>query len=108
MLKVLCMQMFSDHMLVTEFAPETGWSAPVIQPYQNISLDPASSCFQYATSLFEGMKAYMGPDGEPFHVPGIPVRAFNRAVLAPTRAARDGEKGVPMLLRCSLELAEVV
>ena len=59
------MKLFSDHMLVTEFAPETGWSAPVIQPYQNLSLDPASSCFQYATSLFEGMKAYLGPDGEP-------------------------------------------
>ncbi|KAH8111473.1 branched-chain amino acid aminotransferase II [Phellopilus nigrolimitatus] len=56
-------QSFSDHMLVMSYDPTTGWSAPVIQPYQPLQLDPASSCFQYATNLFEGMKAY--PHGTP-------------------------------------------
>ncbi|KAG7098221.1 hypothetical protein E1B28_000188 [Marasmius oreades] len=55
----------TDHMLVISFDPENGWSAPEIKPYGPISLDPASSCFQYATNAFEGMKAYLGPDGEP-------------------------------------------
>ncbi|KAI5120861.1 hypothetical protein M0805_008234 [Coniferiporia weirii] len=58
-------QTFSDHMLVASFDPSTGWSAPVIQPYQSLQLDPASSCFQYCTNLFEGMKAYLGQDGIP-------------------------------------------
>ena len=52
-------------MLVMSYEPESGWSAPILQPYQPLALDPASSCFQYCPNLFEGMKAYLGPDGEP-------------------------------------------
>ncbi|KAF8824975.1 hypothetical protein HHX47_DHR7000535 [Lentinula edodes] len=55
----------TDHMLVASFDPVTGWSAPEIKPYGPFTLDPASSCFQYATNTFEGMKAYIGPDGAP-------------------------------------------
>ena len=51
-------------MLVMSFDPKSGWSAPVLQPYQPLQIDPAASCFQYSTNLFEGMKAYLGPDGE--------------------------------------------
>lgn len=70
-------------MLIVSFDPESGWSAPEIKPYGPLSLDPASSCLQYCTNVFEGMKvscgpiripynrthalpqAYLGPDGEP-------------------------------------------
>lgn len=55
----------TDHMLVVSFEPSTGWSTPEIKPYAPLSLDPMSSCFQYCTNLFEGMKAYVGPDGKP-------------------------------------------
>ncbi|KIK54829.1 hypothetical protein GYMLUDRAFT_62895 [Collybiopsis luxurians FD-317 M1] len=55
----------TDHMLVSSFDPINGWSAPEIKPYGPFTLDPASSCFQYATNIFEGMKAYIGPDGKP-------------------------------------------
>ncbi|KAK1231121.1 branched-chain-amino-acid transaminase bat2 [Marasmius sp. AFHP31] len=55
----------TDHMLVIAFDPENGWNAPEIKPYGPFSLDPCSSVFHYATSMFEGMKAYLGPDGEP-------------------------------------------
>lgn len=79
----------TDHMMVATFHPKTGWSAPEIKPYGPLTLDPACSCFQYCTSLFEGMKvtllvciyisfslticdhtlcllqAYPGPDGKP-------------------------------------------
>ncbi|TFK60341.1 branched-chain amino acid aminotransferase II [Pluteus cervinus] len=54
----------TDHMLVCTYDSITGWAAPEIKPYGPLSLDPASSCLQYATSVFEGMKAYLGPDGE--------------------------------------------
>ncbi|OBZ74916.1 Branched-chain-amino-acid aminotransferase, mitochondrial [Grifola frondosa] len=58
-------QTVTDHMLIATFDPVNGWSAPEIKPYGPLSLDPASSCFQYATNVFEGMKAYIGPDGKP-------------------------------------------
>jgi len=46
----------TDHMMVATFHPKTGWSAPEIKPYGPLALDPACSCFQYCTSVFEGMK----------------------------------------------------
>ncbi|KAI8972591.1 branched-chain amino acid aminotransferase II [Trametes punicea] len=58
-------QVMTDHMMVVSYDPVNGWSTPEIKPYGPFSLDPASSCFQYATNVFEGMKAYMGPDGKP-------------------------------------------
>jgi hypothetical protein len=30
---------------------EKGWDKPVIKPYQNLSLDPASSVFHYALEV---------------------------------------------------------
>ncbi|KAI0651334.1 branched-chain amino acid aminotransferase II [Trametes meyenii] len=55
----------TDHMIAVSYDPVQGWSAPEIKPYGPLALDPASSCFQYATNVFEGMKAYVGPNGEP-------------------------------------------
>ncbi|KIP07318.1 hypothetical protein PHLGIDRAFT_35481 [Phlebiopsis gigantea 11061_1 CR5-6] len=55
----------SDHMMVSTYHPVTGWSDPEIKPYGPFMLDPVSSCFQYSTNLFEGMKAYIGVDGKP-------------------------------------------
>ena len=51
----------TDHMLVVHYDPVNGWSAPQIKPYGPFSIDPASSCLQYATNVFEGMKVYAGP-----------------------------------------------
>ncbi|KAF8508486.1 branched-chain-amino-acid transaminase [Gautieria morchelliformis] len=55
----------TDHMLIMSFDPLSGWSAPAVRPYGPLNLDPASSCFQYCPNIFEGMKAYLGPDGTP-------------------------------------------
>ncbi|KAJ7599363.1 hypothetical protein C8J56DRAFT_1040247 [Mycena floridula] len=37
-------QVKTDHMLIIDFSPETGWSAPEIKPYGPLELDPSSSC----------------------------------------------------------------
>ncbi|KAH9858608.1 branched-chain amino acid aminotransferase II [Lenzites betulinus] len=58
-------QNMTDHMLFATYDPVTGWSAPEIRPYGPLTLDPASSCLQYATTAFEGMKAYLDPNGDP-------------------------------------------
>ncbi|EKM75218.1 hypothetical protein AGABI1DRAFT_103071 [Agaricus bisporus var. burnettii JB137-S8] len=55
----------TDHMLIVHYDPaKNGWSAPEIKPYGPLSIDPASSCLQYCPNVFEGMKAYIGPQGE--------------------------------------------
>ncbi|KAL1405854.1 branched-chain-amino-acid transaminase bat2 [Vanrija albida] len=54
---------FTDHMLTIPWNKEKGWGAPEIKPYQNLSLDPSSTVFHYAFTLFEGTKAYRAPDG---------------------------------------------
>ncbi|KAJ7237896.1 branched-chain amino acid aminotransferase II [Mycena haematopus] len=55
----------TDHMLIMTYHPLTGWSAPEIKPYGPIPIDPASNCLQYATNVFEGMKAILDPEGKP-------------------------------------------
>jgi len=47
----------TDHMLVMNYDPITGWSAPEIKPYGPLSFDPMASCFHYCPNVFEGMKA---------------------------------------------------
>ncbi|KAI0198191.1 branched-chain amino acid aminotransferase [Astrocystis sublimbata] len=54
---------FTDHMLTIEWTQTTGWLAPRIQPYQNLSLDPATCVFHYGFECFEGMKAYRDAGG---------------------------------------------
>lgn len=54
----------SDHMLEIDWHSDNGWSKPVITPYHNLSLDPASSVFHYGLEAFEGMKAYKDANGK--------------------------------------------
>ena len=51
-------------MLSIEWTASSGWLAPRITPYQNLSLDPATSVFHYGFECFEGMKAYRAADGK--------------------------------------------
>ncbi|KAF7371313.1 Branched-chain-amino-acid aminotransferase [Mycena sanguinolenta] len=55
----------TDHMLIMAYHPLSGWSAPEIKPYGPIPIDPASNCLQYASNVFEGMKAILDPQGKP-------------------------------------------
>src|SRR5262245_61567543 len=54
---------YSDHMLVAAF--EDGrWGEPVIRPYGPLPLAPSINALQYGLSVFEGLKAHRGPDGD--------------------------------------------
>lgn len=55
---------FTDHMLEIEWNKSTGWGAPKISPYHNLSLDPSTIVFHYAFECFEGMKAYKDINGQ--------------------------------------------
>jgi branched-chain amino acid aminotransferase len=51
-------------MLSLEWTAADGWLPPRITPYQNFSLDPATSALHYAFQAFEGMKAYKDKAGQ--------------------------------------------
>jgi branched-subunit amino acid aminotransferase/4-amino-4-deoxychorismate lyase len=46
-------------MLEVDWKAGKGWSAPVIQPFQNLQLHPASTCLHYGLEAYEGLKAYI-------------------------------------------------
>lgn len=56
---------FSDNMFLMDYVEGKGWHSPRIVPFQNISLSPAAQVFHYGQEIFEGLKAYRGPDGNP-------------------------------------------
>ena len=80
---------FSDHMLEIDWDEKSGWQAPVIKPYGDLVLSPASTALHYgievrrttklfthhiakltlltlprSTQCFEGMKAYKDAKGQ--------------------------------------------
>jgi branched-chain amino acid aminotransferase len=52
----------SDHMLVCDYAAGE-WQAPMIVPFANLSLSPATLALHYGQTVFEGMKAFRMQDG---------------------------------------------
>lgn len=56
----------SDHMLVCDYA-NGEWQQPLILPFANLSLNPATLALHYGQTVFEGMKAFRmsaGPGGQ--------------------------------------------
>ncbi len=57
-------KLYSDHMLVAHY--EDGeWKQPQIVPFSNLSLSPATTFIHYGQAIFEGVKAYKDPEGNP-------------------------------------------
>ncbi|MCH8331131.1 MAG: branched chain amino acid aminotransferase, partial [Bacteroidetes bacterium] len=57
-------KVFSDHMFMADYQ-DGSWKDLRIEPYDNISLSPATSTIHYGQSIFEGLKAYKDPSGTP-------------------------------------------
>jgi branched-chain amino acid aminotransferase len=57
---------FSDHFFATEFDRDTGWHLTRIEPMRPLQIDAAAICLHYGQEVFEGLKAYRGPDGRLF------------------------------------------
>ncbi|CAG0915291.1 unnamed protein product [Notodromas monacha] len=55
--------MFTDHMLTVQWSFGQSWGRPRIGPLKLLELHPAAKVLHYATSVFEGMKAFRGSDG---------------------------------------------
>ena len=52
----------SDHMLICDY-DEGEWRQPLIVPFANLSLNPATLALHYGQTVFEGMKAFRMHDG---------------------------------------------
>lgn len=55
-------KVFSDHMLEMDYV-DGKWQDPVIRPFQDLKMHPATSVIHYGQSIFEGLKAYRKQDG---------------------------------------------
>ncbi|MFF2331054.1 branched-chain amino acid aminotransferase, partial [Streptomyces sp. NPDC058103] len=53
----------TDHMVTIRWTEGRGWHDGQLVPYGPLSLDPATTVLHYAQEIFEGLKAYRGPDG---------------------------------------------
>lgn len=57
-------KVYSDHMLVADYV-DGAWNNAEIIPYGNMQMSPATSFFHYGQAIFEGVKAYKDPEGNP-------------------------------------------
>ena len=55
---------YTDHMFEMDYTKGIGWHDPKIVPYHDLVMDPASMVLHYGQATFEGLKAYIGKDGE--------------------------------------------
>jgi len=55
---------FTDHMFVMDYETGKGWHDARVVPYGPITLQPSAMVFHYGQEMFEGLKAYRGPDGK--------------------------------------------
>lgn len=53
---------FTDHMFMIDYITGKGWIDARIDPYKNLSIDPAAMAIHYGQEIFEGLKAYRGKD----------------------------------------------
>ena len=54
---------FTDYMFTMKYTQGEGWHDPVIEPNEPQRFDLGTSIFHYAQGIFEGMKAFIQPDG---------------------------------------------
>jgi branched-chain amino acid aminotransferase len=57
-------EVFTDHMFMMEYDDGRGWHDPRIVPYGPLTMDPACCVLHYAQAVFDGLKAFRGPDGQ--------------------------------------------
>lgn len=55
---------FTDYMFTMKYTAEQGWHDAKIQPNEPMQFDLATTVFHYAQGIFEGMKAFIQPDGK--------------------------------------------
>ncbi len=57
-------KVLTDHMFMMNYTAGKGWHDPRVVPYGPLSLDPATQVLHYGQAIFDGLKAFRGPDGQ--------------------------------------------
>ncbi|MBI5249065.1 MAG: branched-chain amino acid aminotransferase [Desulfomonile tiedjei] len=73
---------FTEHMLQMRYsADEGGWQVPEIVSFQDLVLHPATMMLHYGQQVFEGLKAFAGPDEEDILLfrPDMNIARFNKS-----------------------------
>ncbi len=73
---------FTDRMLTIRYAVrEGGWQEPLIGWRENLTLHPGSMVLHYGQQVFEGLKAFAGPDERDILLfrPDMNIARFNRS-----------------------------
>lgn len=104
---------FTDHMFLMDYDEERGWHDARIVPFAPLPLHPASTVLHYGAEVFEGLKAYLCPDGKvrlfrPYEnarrmidsadrlcLPPVPEELFMEALTALVRCERDWIPSLP-------------
>ena len=71
---------YTDHIFLMDFKKGEGWFNPRVEPYGDLSINPAAMALHYGQEIFEGLKAYYGKDGG-FYLfrPEENFKRFNRS-----------------------------
>jgi len=56
---------FCDHITIVRYENDA-WQAPSLEPLKPLCLHPAAHVFHYASTCFEGFKAYRWDDGKAY------------------------------------------
>ncbi|MFI6602143.1 branched-chain amino acid aminotransferase [Nonomuraea sp. NPDC050536] len=54
---------FTDHMVTVAYDQDRGWHDASLRPHESLGLPPGTAVFHYGQAVFEGLKAYLQPDG---------------------------------------------
>ena len=74
-------KVYSDHMFIADYK-DGQWLDMRIQPFKHLSMSPANAALHYGQSIFEGMKAHRGPDGNALIFrPDKNAQRFNRSAV---------------------------
>jgi branched-chain amino acid aminotransferase len=73
---------FTEHMLQMRYSvDEGGWQAPEVTSFHDLILHPATMMLHYGQQVFEGLKAFAGPNEEDILLfrPDMNIARFNRS-----------------------------
>lgn len=72
---------FSDHMFIAQYK-DNKWQEEKIIPYGPININPSLHCIHYGQAIFEGMKAFKGPNNDAYLFrPEENAKRFNKSAL---------------------------
>lgn len=74
-------KVYADHMFIADYK-DGQWQDLRIQPFEHLSMSPANAALHYGQSIFEGMKAQRGQEGNALIFrPDKNAQRFNRSAV---------------------------